>query len=164
MGKYRTAFGDLLDDLLYEKGMKSLTEFGERIGVAKNALSQYCTGAREPGDEILIRMALFLDVDYITLKRAALLDRYPLWQLITIGVFDSFLTKEQVGELQSLIDNEDDLEELLKQLHRDLDLQKQYVSVGWKDFLESLKSAGFLHKQKTKPPLSKTHEKRVNAL
>jgi transcriptional regulator with XRE-family HTH domain len=96
MGKYRTAFGDLLDDLLYEKGIKSLTEFGERIGVAKNALSQYCTGAREPGDEILIKMALFLGVDYMTLKRAALLDRHPLWQLIVIGVLQRFRASKKI--------------------------------------------------------------------
>jgi transcriptional regulator with XRE-family HTH domain len=147
MGKYRTAFGDLLDDLLYEKGIKSLTEFGERIGVAKNALSQYCTGAREPGDEILIKMALFLGVDYMTLKRAALLDRHPLWQLIVIGVFNSILSKAQVEELKNLIQDEDELEELLRQFHKDLELQKKYISLKWPDFVEVLKQSGLFDKE-----------------
>lgn len=146
MGKYRTAFGDFLDDLMFEKGIKSLTELGEKINVGKTTLSQYCTGTREPSDEVLIKIASYLDIDYFSLKKACLLDRYSFLDLLKANLFESLFTKDQLNDLINNID-EDKLDEFLKKVHKDIDFQKQFMTLEWNEFLNFMDKAGFVKKK-----------------
>lgn len=120
--------GDVLRELRMEKGLTS-REVSEEVGIQKNVLTEYETGARNIGIKALMKLADYYDVstDYILRRTdcSAMNDSYTLKQAI-----------EQVSALKPMISSLQRVSARLAGL-REMSAELAEISVQMQEIIKS---------------------------